>query len=78
MTWNWQQPDWPKFTYESKALDTLEQRFLMRAGEFIGAYRHIEPDDQESLRIELISDEAVKTSAIEGEILDRASVQSWV
>ena len=54
----------------------LEQQFLLQSGEFIGAFRHIGPDDQETLKIELISDEAVKTSEIEGEILDRASVQS--
>lgn len=76
MTWNWCQPGWPDFTYDSKALEPLEQRFLLRSGEFIGAYKHVGPDDRETLRIELISDEAVKTSAIEGEILDRDSVQS--
>jgi Fic family protein len=76
MTWNWQQPDWPDFTYDSKALGPLEQQFLLRSGEFVGVCKHIGPDDQESLKIELISDEAVKTSEIEGEILDRDSVQS--
>ncbi len=35
-----------------------------------------DPEDQESLKIELISEEAVKTSEIEGEILNRDSVQS--
>jgi Fic family protein len=54
----------------------LEQHFLLQAGEFVGACRHIGADDQETLRIELISDEAVKTSEIEGEILNRDSVQS--
>ena len=48
----------------------------MHSGEFIGAYRHVGADDQETLRIELISDEALKTSEIEGEILNRDSVQS--
>jgi Fic family protein len=76
MTWNWQQPDWPDFTFDSKALDSLEKRFLLQSGEFIGACKHIGADDQETLKIELISDEAVKTSEIEGEVLDRASVQS--
>jgi Fic family protein len=76
MAWNWQQPDWPDLTYDPGALDPLEKQFLLRSGEFIGAYRHIGPDDQETLKIELISDEAVKTSEIEGEILNRASVQS--
>jgi Fic family protein len=76
MTWNWQRPDWPDFTYDSKALEPSERQFLWRSGETVGAFRHIGADDQETLKIELISDEAVKTSEIEGEILDRASVQS--
>jgi len=76
MTWNWQRPNWPNFSYDSKVLEPLEQKFLLRSGEFVGAYRHIGIDDQETLRIELIGDEAVKTSEIEGEFLDRASVQS--
>src|SRR5580704_16014880 len=76
MPWNWQQPDWPKFTYDSGALVPSERQFLLQSGEFIGARRHIGADDQETLMIELITDEAVKTSEIEGEILDRDSVQS--
>jgi Fic family protein len=76
MTWNWQHADWPNFKYDSKALLPLEQQFLRQSGEFVGAYKHIGADDQETLKIELISDEAVKTSEIEGEILNRASVQS--
>jgi Fic family protein len=76
MTWNWQRSDWPKFTYDSRPLELLEKQFLLRSGEFIGAFRHIGPDDQDTLKIELISDEAVKTSEIEGEILNRDSVQS--
>ena len=76
MRWNWEQPTWPDFTYDSEVLAPLERQFLLRSGEFIGAYRHIGAADQDALRIELISDEAVKTSEIEGEILDRDSVQS--
>jgi Fic family protein len=76
MPWNWQQPDWPSFRYDSAALASLEKRFLLHAGEFIGACKHISPDEQSALRIELIRDEALKTSEIEGTILNRASVQS--
>ncbi|HMH97231.1 MAG TPA: Fic family protein, partial [Bradyrhizobium sp.] len=54
----------------------LEKQFLLQSGEFVGAFKHIGSDDQDTLKIELISDEAVKTSEIEGEILDRDSVQS--
>jgi Fic family protein len=78
MMWNWEKPDWPLFKYNAAALAPLERKFLLRAGEFIGACRHIGPDDQETLKIELISDEAIKTSEIEGEILNRNSVQSSI
>ena len=76
MIWNWEKPLWPNFTYNSKALALLERRFLLQSGEFIGAFKHIGADDQDTLKIELIGDEAVKTSEIEGEILNRDSVQS--
>src|SRR5437660_3236320 len=76
MTWNWQQPDWPNFTYDSTALEPLERQFLRQSGEFIGAYKQVGADDSETLEIELLSEEAVKTSEIEGEFLDRDSVQS--
>jgi Fic family protein len=76
MVWNWERPDWPNFTYDPGVMEPLEKQFLLRSGEFIGAFKHIEPEDQGTLKIELISDEAVKTSEIEGAILDRDSVQS--
>lgn len=76
MTWNWEQADWPNFSYKSEALAPLEQQFLLQSGEFVGACKHIGQGDQETLKIELISEEAVKTSEIEGEILNRDSVQS--
>jgi len=76
MTWNWQQLNWPEFTYDSKVLEPLEKQFLLQSGEFVGAFKHIGSNDRETLKIELISEEALKTSEIEGEILDRDSVQS--
>ena len=76
MKWNWEQPGWPDFVYDPAALQPLEREFLLRSGEFIGAFRHIGADQQDMLRIELIGDEALKTSEIEGEILNRDSVQS--
>lgn len=76
MKWNWERPDWPEFSYDPAALEPLERRFLLHSGEFIGACRHVSTADQDRLKIELISDEAVKTSEIEGELLNRDSVQS--
>jgi Fic family protein len=76
MQWNSQSADWPNFRYEAARLVPLEQKFLQSAGEVIGAVRHFDEDDSSQLRIELLSEEAIKTSEIEGEFLDRVSVQS--
>lgn len=76
MTWNWEKSDWPDFAYDPKVLQPLEHQFLLQSGECMGVFRHVGTDDRNTLRIELISDEAVKTSAIEGEMLNRDSVQS--
>jgi len=76
MAWNWTQPHWPHFTYDPATLEQLERHFLLLSGEVIGAVRHVGDDNRDMLRIELLSEEAVRTSAIEGEALDRLSVQS--
>jgi Fic family protein len=76
MTWNWEQADWPHFTYDGTALEPLEREFLLRSGEFLGVFRHVSANDRDQIRIDLISDEALKTSAIEGEYLNRESLQS--
>lgn len=76
MQWNWAQEGWPHFTYDTAVLEPFETRFLQASGEVIGAVRHIGDEERNLLRIEFLSDEAVKTSEIEGEMLDRLSVQS--
>lgn len=37
MKWNWQQADWPQFSYQTSVLADLEARFLHQSGAFIGA-----------------------------------------
>jgi Fic family protein len=78
MTWNWQKPDWPRFSWDTARLRKAEERFLLGAGVLAGTFKHLGSDDQEQLTVEIISTEAVTTSEIEGEILDRASVQSSI
>jgi Fic family protein len=78
MTWNWQQPDWPKFSWDATRLRKAEEHFLMGTGVFAGTIRHLPASDQEQLTVDAISTEAVTTSEIEGELLDRTSVQSSI
>ncbi len=76
MRWNWQLPDWPEFRFDADGLRAAEAQFLKGSGVVIGSLHHLDADERDGLTIELISQEVVDSSAIEGEILDRASVQS--
>jgi Fic family protein len=78
MTWNWQRPDWPNFIWNPDLLKRAEEQFLLGGGAFAGTFKHLGADDKDQLAIEAMSTEAVTTSEIEGEVLDRASVQSSI
>ena len=75
MAWNWENRA-GRIHPRSQALGASRAAGLLGSGELIGAFKHIGADDRDTLKIELIGDEALKTSEIEGELLDRASVQS--
>lgn len=76
MAWNWTLPNWPELTFDQAALAPYERAFLLASGQVLGAVTHVADDQRTALRLEMLSDEAVTTSAIEGEVLDRNSVQS--
>lgn len=76
MTWSWQLDGWPAFQWQEGLLAKQEQKFIEGASVTIGALRHLVEADREGFIIELLSGDAVSTSAIEGETLDRDSVQS--
>jgi Fic family protein len=78
MNWNWQQTDWPIFTWNRARLALAEQEFLVGGGVFAGTVKHLGAAERNQLTIEAMSTEALTTSEIEGEILDRASVQSSI
>lgn len=78
MTWNWQHKNWPELTYDPQALSDLEDQFLHGSGVLLGTLKHMNDEDRQNLTIELISTEALKTSEIEGEILNRDSVQASI
>ncbi|MGH7931508.1 MAG: Fic family protein, partial [Candidatus Binatia bacterium] len=76
--WNWQQDDWPQFRFDKSALEEREAKFLLHGGLLLGALLHMRDDDKSVLTVDLISNEALKTSEIEGEYLNRESVQSSI
>jgi Fic family protein len=78
MYWNWEKPDWPDFTWKDARLVVADQRFRTGGGVFLGSIRHIVGQERRLLLVEAMSTESATTSAIEGEVLDRASVQSSI
>jgi Fic family protein len=78
MKWNWQKPEWPHFSYQTSQIDAYEKRLMFNTGLSFGALKHVSEDDKRLLTVELISNEALKTSEIEGEYLNRDSLQSSI
>lgn len=78
MPWNWELPDWPKFHYDPDRISQQEKQFFLGVG---GAFAYLKTlDEQEYNRflVEILSLEGVESSRIEGEILDRESLQSSI
>jgi Fic family protein len=78
MKWIWEQESWPEFRFDAARFTNFEREFHRNAGLIIGSLRGVSLGERDELRVTLLSNEAVDTSKIEGEILDRDSVQSSV
>ena len=78
MEWNWQRNDWPIFTWDASRLAEAERQLLLGGGVLLGAAQHLGQNQQDDVRVEVISGEALTTSEIEGEMLDRVSLQSSI
>ena len=76
MRWIWQQPDWPDFRYDNRALNDRELEFRLNSERLAGSFDALPIASREDATIDLMLSEAIKTSAIEGENLDRESVRS--
>ncbi len=76
MKWMWQHKNWPDFEYDSAALLEKEALFREEASKLIGAASIITEEQQQSFTIDLMSEEALKSSKIEAELLNRDSVIS--
>ncbi|MFI5334582.1 MAG: Fic family protein [Chlamydiales bacterium] len=78
MPWNWQLPDWPHFRYDRESIAHHERQFLLKVGS-AGAYaKNIKEQDYHQFIVEILSMEGTESARIEGETLDRASLQSSI
>lgn len=78
MKWNWEQSDWPSFQWKKEALQEAEAKFLHQSGVLVGVAKHFNKHDKNLLVVDMMTEEALKTSEIEGEYLNRDSVQASI
>ncbi len=78
MAWIWEHKKWPNFTYEESNFLETETEFYKNAGIITGLMSHLNVSVFENLKADILTQEAISTSNIEGEILQRASVQSSI
>lgn len=74
--WIWQHPNYPNFNYDkSQVLEVISQINYHR-GILDGMTKLFNQDDIRKIQIDTLTDEAINTSLIEGEIFKRESVRS--
>src|SRR3984885_15051983 len=78
MRWNWQLPNWPKFSYDPLKISQKERQFLLQVGSASAFLKNIEQPEYHRFVVEILSSEGLESSKIEGEILDRESLQSSI
>lgn len=75
-TYNWQQPDWPHFTYD---LTDIQETLLLiaeKTGLIKGKLSLASQQLQAEAMLDLMVEEAIKTSEIEGEYISRPDIRS--
>ncbi len=78
MTYNWQQPEWPEFSYDLQDIEDALFSFAEETGYVSGMLKTMPDDLQTEAIINMMVSEAIKTSAIEGEYLSREDVMSSI
>jgi len=76
--YNWQQPDWPDFRYSEEAIAAPLHAFTGHSGRIDGLLEGLPEDLGAEALLDVMIAEAIESSAIEGEILDRREVRSSI
>jgi Fic family protein len=76
--YNWQQSDWPHFRYDLSAVHESLVVVAEKMGLIRGKSEHLAKNLQIEMIVDLTVEEAVKTSAIEGEYISRLDIRSSI
>jgi Fic family protein len=78
MTYNWQQADWPNFRFDLTPVEDALLAIAGHAGKVGGLLAGLPPGLETEAVLDLMIAEAIQSSAIEGEILQRPDVVSSI
>jgi len=76
--WIWQRDNYPNFTYDKTKIDFLIEKISQEQGYLIAMSDVMNRDTIIQKQLEALENEAISTSAIEGEILNRNSVKASI
>jgi len=76
--WIWQKEHWPRFTWRADALLPLIGKARLVQGRLVAKVNAIGFELSREASADVLTEEAIKTSEIEGEVLNRDSVRSSV
>ncbi len=74
----WQSSSWPKLTWDSNSLLSLLAQARLAQGNLLGRIKHLGFKLGEEAQADILTEEAIKTAAIEGEHLNPKMVRSSV
>jgi len=76
--WIWEHDEYPNFTYDIKKLTPLIEKVSQEQGYLIAMTKVMNQDNIDLTQLDALMSEAISTSAIEGEILNRDSVKASI
>jgi Fic family protein len=78
LRWIWQQPAWPSFQWDDAKLASPLARARLRQGELLGAARLLDSGLSREAHAQILIQDGINTSAIEGEQINIDSIRSSV
>jgi Fic family protein len=76
--WIWENPNWPRFTWDAAALSNTLAAARRAQGEVAGMAKLLDANADLQAQLEVLTKEGIATSAIEGERFDPASLRSSI
>ncbi|WP_432709866.1 DUF4172 domain-containing protein [Pedobacter sp.] len=76
--YNWQRNSWPHFNYKLVKIEEMLHQFAEKTGLITGLVKALPANTKMKAIIEVMVSEAIKTSEIEGEYLNRKDVMSSI